>query len=282
MRRWTAGRLVRLWLRRAGLGIALLVSVGFALFPVYYMALTSLKPNGILLAQPPVFWFRPVLDHYADLLLTGDFAGYWLNSVIVAVAATACAVFLGALMAFALARVGFRLKGMAFFLVLLPRTFPPVTTIIPIFIVVRLLGMMDHVSTLVLFETAARLPLIVWVLRGFFREMPAELIEAALIDGCTLLQGFFRIALPLAAPGLAAVGIITFIDTWNAFLVPLVLTNFDAITAPVGMMSYINNDEQVVWGTVAAAGMLTILPILLLAFGLNRFLLRGLTAGALK
>jgi multiple sugar transport system permease protein len=246
------------------------------------MLLTSLKPNSLLLAQPPVFWFRPILDNYRTLLLEGDFPRYYRNSISVAVGATALSVGFGSMVAFAFAHLPFRGKPFAFFLVLLPRTFPPVTTIIPIFFVVRALGMMDQVTTLILFETAARLPLVIWILRGFMRSVPVPLIEAALLDGASLTQAYFRIVVPLAAPGLAAVALITFIDTWNAFLVPLVLTNFNAVTAPVGMMSYANSDEQVVWGIIAAGAVLTILPLLILAFTLNRFLLSGLTAGAIK
>jgi multiple sugar transport system permease protein len=264
------------------LGAGLVLLLVITVFPVFYMVLTSLKPNSLLLAQPPVFWFRPILDNYVTLLAEGDFARYWRNSLVVAVGATALAVWLGSMVAFAFAHMPFRGQRGAFFLVLLPRTFPPVTTIIPIFFVVRALGMMDQLSTLILFETAARLPLVIWILRGFMRAVPVPLIEAALLDGATMIQAFFRIVVPLAAPGLAAVALIAFIDTWNAFLVPLVLTNFNAVTAPVGMLSYITSDEQVVWGIVAAGAVLTIAPTLLLAFTLNRFLLRGLTAGAIK
>lgn len=268
--------------RRIGTSLAVLLVLAFTLLPLVYLVLTSVKPNSLLLAQPPVFWFRPMLDNYAQLLNGGDFPRYYRNSLVVACFGTVGAVTLGSLMAFAFAHVPFRGRGIAFALVLLPRMFPPVTTIIPIFFVVRALGMMDHLTTLVLFEMAARLPLVVWVMRSYFRTLPGELVEAALLDGCNVVQCFRRIVVPLAAPGLAAVALICFIDIWNAFLVPLVLTNFDAVTAPVGMMLYANSDEQVVWGMIAAGAVLTILPVLLLAFTLNRFLLRGLTAGAIK
>ena len=269
-------------LSRVGLVLALAVLLTCTLFPAYYMLLTSLKPDETLLAQPPAFLFAPVLDHYATLLHDGDFPRYYANSVIVAVGATALAVFLGSMMAYIMATIPFRLSPLAFFFILLPRTFPPITTLIPIFVVVRWLGLMDTVATLILFETAARLPLVVWIMRSFIRTIPFPLLEASFVDGCTPAQAFFRIVVPLAAPGLAAVGIISFIDTWNAFLMPLVLTNFNAVTAPVGMMSYINSEEQLIWGVIAAGGVLTILPVLILAFTLNRFLLQGLTAGAVK
>jgi multiple sugar transport system permease protein len=270
------------WMRDAAIGAVVLCFAALALFPIYYMLVTSLKPDQLLLAQPPRFWFTVTLDNYLKLIEEGDFGRYYLNSVLVAAGATALALLLGTMMAFALVHIPFRRARLAMFLILVPRSFPPVTTIIPVFFIVRELGMMDQVSTLILFETAVRLPFVVWVMRGFLRGIPTELVEAALLDGCSLAQCFVKIVLPLSASGLVAVGIICFIDTWNAFLVPLVLTNLKAVTAPVGLMSYAETEEQLVWGLIAAGGILTILPILLFALVLNRFLLNGLTSGALK
>jgi multiple sugar transport system permease protein len=260
---------------------ALLLVAG-SLFPVLYMLLTSLKPDNILLAQPPEFLFLPVLHNYAKLLIEDDFSRYYWNSIQIAGFSTIIAVAVGSMMAFAFLRAAVPARRALFFLILLPKSFPPITTIIPIFIVVRSLGMMDQVVTLVLFEAAVRLPLVVWVMRGFLRAVPAELIEAAMLDGCGLPGAFFRIVLPLAAPGMGAVAIICFIDTWNAFLVPLVLTNFRAVTAPVALMSYAETEESLVWGVIAAGGFLTILPILFFSLVLHRYLLSGLTAGAIK
>ncbi len=270
------------WPRRIGIGVGLVALVTLSLFPVYYMLLTSLKPDSILLAQPPKFLFTPTLDNYVKLLFEEKFGHYYLNSIYVALWATIIAVFLGTMMAFAFLRVPFRSKKLLFFLILVPRSFPPITTLIPVFFVVRAMGMMDQLSTLVFFEAAVRLPLVVWVMRGFLRGVPEELIDAALLDGCSLARAFFHVVLPLAAPGLVAVGIISFIDTWNAFLVPLVLTNFDAVTAPVAILAYMEAEEQLVWGLIATGGFLTILPILIFSLVLHRYLLRGLTAGAIK
>ncbi len=253
-----------------------------SLFPVAYMLLTSLKPDSILLQQPPRFLFLPTLSNFAKLLIEDRFGRYYWNSVQVATLSTVIAVLVGSMMAFAFVRGGFRGCRPLFFLILVPRSFPPVTTVIPVFFVVRALGLMDQILTLVAFEAAVRLPLVVWVMRGFLRSVPGELVEAAMLDGCSLGQTFFRIVLPLAAPGMGAVGIISFIDTWNAFLVPLVLTNFKAITAPVALLSYAETEEQLIWGVIAAGGFLTILPILVFALLLHRYLLSGLTAGALK
>lgn len=259
----------------------LLVLAG-SLFPVYYMLLASLKPDSILLDQPPRFLFLPTLHNYAKLLIEDDFARYYWNSIQVAGISTVIAVFVGSMMAFAFLRSDFRGRRILFFLILIPRSFPPITTVIPIFFVVRALGMMDQIATLIIFEAAVRLPLVIWIMRGFLRSVPVELVEAAMLDGCTMIQAFFRIVLPLAAPGMGAAAIICFIDTWNAFLVPLVLTNFKAITAPVALLSYAETEEQLVWGVIAAGGFLTILPILFVALLLHRYLLSGLTAGAVK
>jgi multiple sugar transport system permease protein len=272
----------RNWIGRTGVTLGVVALVVSSLFPVYYMLLTSLKPAAVLLAEPPEFLFTPVLDNYVELLLEGKFDRYYFNSINVALWSTLIAVFIGTMMAFAFNRGHFRLRKLLFFLILIPRGFPPVTTVIPVFFAVRALGMMDQVTTLIFFEAAVRLPLVVWVMRGFLRKVPNELVEAALLDGCTLTRTFFRIVLPLVVPGLAAVGIITFIDTWNAFLIPLVLTNFDAVTAPVAILSYMESEESLVWGIIATGGFLTILPILIFSLLLHKFLLRGLTAGAVK
>lgn len=272
----------RTWIQRTGIVIGVVCLMGFTLFPVYYMLLTSLKPDSLMLAQPPRFLFTPTLDNYVRLLGEGKFGRYYLNSINVAVWSTLIAVYVGTMMAFAFMRVTFRGKKALFFLILIPRSFPPIATIIPVFFFVRAIGMMDQVITLILFEAAVRLPLVVWVMLGFLRAVPAELIDAALLDGCSLRQAFFKVVLPLATPGLAAVGIISFIDTWNAFLVPLVLTNFKAMTAPVVILSYMETEEKLVWGLLSAGGFLTILPILVFSLALHRYLLRGLTAGAVK
>lgn len=265
-----------------GLTIGTILLIAAALFPVYYMLITSLKPANLLLAQPPRFLFTPTLDNYVRLLVEGDFTRYYWNSINVAFWSTLIAVFIGTMMAFAFNQVDFRLRKALFFMILIPRSFPPVTTVIPLFFAARALGMVDQVITLIIFEAAVRLPLVVWVMRGFLRSVPKELVEAALLDGCSLTGTFFRIVLPLVAPGLVAVAIISFIDTWNAFLVPLVLTNFDAVTAPVAILGYMQSEETLVWGIVAAGGFLTILPILIFALALHKFLLRGLTSGAVK
>ncbi|WP_316979574.1 carbohydrate ABC transporter permease [Shumkonia mesophila] len=272
----------RSWIGRLGVAAGVVTLVVVSLFPVYYMLLTSLKGSTDLLAEPPSFLFTPTLDNYVQLLVDGQFSRYYLNSIEVAFWSSLIAVFIGTMMAFAFNRVQFRLRKLLFFLILVPRSFPPVTTIIPVFFAVRALGMMDQIFTLVLFEAAVRLPLVVWVMRGFLRNVPNELVEAAMLDGCTLTRTFFQIVLPLVAPGLVAVGIITFIDTWNAFLVPLVLTNFDAVTAPVAILSYMQSEEALIWGIIATGGFLTILPILIFSLLLHKFLLRGLTAGAVK
>jgi multiple sugar transport system permease protein len=258
------------------------ILIAGSLFPVVYMLLTSLKPDAILLKQPPRFLFLPTLANFSKLLIEDNFGRYYWNSIQVASLSTVIAVLVGSMMAFAFVRGGFRGRRLLFFLILIPKSFPPVTTLIPVFFVVRALGMMDQIATLVIFEAAVRLPLVIWVMRGFLRSVPGELVEAAMLDGCSLIQAFFRVVLPLAAPGMGAVGIISFIDTWNAFLVPLVLTNLKAITAPVALLSYMETEEQLIWGVIAAGGFLTILPILFFALLMHRFLLSGLTAGALK
>jgi len=267
-----------------GMGAAALagIVVIVTLFPIYNMLLTSLKPDPLLLVQPPRFWFPPTLANYGQLMRTG-FARYYLNSITVAVWGTAVAVVVGAMVAFAFARMPFRGKRWwLLFAVLIPNGFPPIATIIPIYFAVRALGLIDRVSTLTAFEVAVRLPFVIWVMRGFFRTVPGELIDAAEVDGCGLVGAFFRIVMPLAAPGLVAVAILSFIDIWNSFIAALVLTSFNAVTAPVSILSFMEMEEQLNWGIVAAAGCLTILPVLVFALVVRRYVLAGFAVGTLK
>ena len=269
-------------LRGAGVTGLVVLVILVTLFPIYYMLLTSLKPDSVLLLRPPRFWFPPTLTNYVQLIRSG-FGRYYLNSINVSVWGTAIAVVLGAMVAFAFARLPFRGKRWWLLLaVLIPNGFPPVATIIPVYFAVRALGLIDRVSTLTAFEVAVRLPFVIWIMLGFFRAVPGELIDAAEVDGCGLIGAFFRIVIPLATPGLVAVAILSFIDIWNSFLAALVLTNFNAVTAPVSILSFMEMEEQLNWGIVAAAGCLTILPVLTFALILRRYMLHGFTVGTLR
>ncbi len=260
---------------------AVLIGAVF-LFPIFYMLLTSVKPNSILLDQPPRYLFPPTFANYLELFVKNDFGKYYYNSTIVSFVSTVLSVILGSMVAFAFAKFRLRAKKPMFLGILMTQAFPPLTTIIPIFFVIRMTGMTDRLSTLIIFETAVRIPLIIWIMHGFFRTVPDEILEAGLVDGTSHFQGFARLAMPLATPGIVAVAILSFLYTWNSFLAALVFTTYNAITAPVEILSFMIDEQQINWGILSAGGIVTLLPIIVFTIVLHRYLLRGLTAGAIK
>jgi len=160
--------------------------------------------------------------------------------------------------------------------------FPPVTTLVPVFLMVKMLGLLDHPLGLILVYVAFEVPLVLLIMRGFFVQVPGELYESASLDGAGTFQLFSRIALPLTMPGLLASGVLSFILTWNELLFALVLTSARARTASVALASFLEAEGSVQWQLVASLGVLTILPVFLFMGAMHRFMVRGLTLGALK
>ncbi len=268
--------------RRVLFAAIYLVMAAYAVLPVLYMISTSFKPNELLLASPPRIIFAPTLDHYRRLVLQDRYYSFFMNSSLAALGGTLIAVFIGALAAFGFTRYRFRGKNVLFWAILIARGLPPATILIPVYLMVRRLGLFDQVAALIIIYASWQVPLAIWVMRAFFAEVPIEIQESAMIDGCRLPGVFFRVMLPLAGPGLLACAILIFALSWNEFLFALVLTSMNARTAPVAITSYLEVEGLVQWGRVAAAGTLTILPVVAFMFLLNRYLVRGLTLGAVK
>lgn len=262
--------------------VAAIAFLAFSLFPIVLIFLTSLKTDVQIFAVPPVWIFQPTIQNYKDA-----FAGAWsqfpflLNSLLVTVVSTAVAVTLGACAAYGLAR--FRFKGnqdLAFW-ILSTRMAPPIAFIVPMFVLIKKFGLLDTAWALIIMYTGMNLSFVVWILRGFFLEIPRELEESALVDGYTRFQVFTKIALPLAKPGLAAVAVFSAIFTWNEFLFALILTQQTAKTIPVGITGF-STAMGIRWGQFMAVGFVAILPILVFTFFLQKYLVRGLTFGAVK
>jgi multiple sugar transport system permease protein len=256
-----------------------------ALAPVYWMATISLKSEVDQFAAPPRWLvFTPTPAHYIDAFSARSFGQYLITSVIVSVLSTASAITLGTLAAYALAR--FRLPaGMDRRLslwILSTRMFPPIVTAVPLFLLMRDLRLLNTITSLVIVYTALNLPFVVWMMRGFFQELPRELEEAAMVDGDSRLGALVRVVLPLARPGLAATSVFCLIVSWNEFLLALVLTQTDAaMTLPVAIAGRVTQYE-IEWGVMSAAGMVAMLPILIFAMAVQRYLVRGLSLGAIK
>jgi multiple sugar transport system permease protein len=256
-----------------------------AIAPVYWMVTISLKSEVDQFASPPRwFSFTPTLAHYYDAFFTRSFAKYLTTSLAVAGLSTVCAVTLGTLAAYGLAR--FKLRGKLdqrlSLWILSTRMFPPIVTAVPLFLMMRDLRLLNTIASLVIVYTALNLPFVVWMMRGFFRELPRELEEAAMVDGDSRLGALVRIILPLVTPGLAATAVFCLIVSWNEFLLALVLTQTDAsMTLPVGIAGRVTQYE-IKWGVMSAAGVVAMIPILAFAMAVQRYLVRGLSLGAVK
>jgi multiple sugar transport system permease protein len=265
--------------------LLLMVSMIIAVAPVYWMLTISLKSDVDQFAVPPRwFGYSPTLAHYNDAFLSRSFGEYLSTSATVAVLSTIFAVTLGTLAAYGLGR--FRLRGRLdrrlSLWILSTRMFPPIVTAVPLFLLMRDLRLLNTIPALVTVYTALNLPFVVWMMRGFFRELPRELEEAAMVDGDSRLGALVRVILPLVTPGLAATGVFCLIVSWNEFLLALVLTQTDAaMTLPVGIAGRVTQYE-IKWGVMSAAGVVAMIPILVFAMAVQRYLVRGLSLGAVK
>ena len=255
--------------------------IAFWLFPVVWMVSTSFKASPEITSRIPLFIFRPILAHYRTLLYTYHFSRYFQTSFLVASVTTVITMVLGSLAAYALGCIErARSKDIAMW-ILSQRMMPPIAVVIPFFILFRLFDLIDTRLGLIVIYLVPALPFAVWLLRSFFRDIPGEIREAALLDGLRHWQVLRRIVAPIASPGIAVTAIFTFIFTWNEFLFALFLTSERATTVPVGI-SQLVLAYQVLWGEVAAAGTLALLPLLPVVFYLQRHIVRGMTLGAVK
>jgi ABC-type glycerol-3-phosphate transport system permease component len=269
-------------LERLGLYAFLIAYAAFTLFPMLWVLLTSFKTNVQALATPPVLLFAPVVDNYVNVTLhIHDFGRVFLNSTVVALASTACILALGTPASYGLSRFVFRGSGILGFSILSTRTVPRVAIAIPLFLLMKNIGLLDTWWALILANVAYSLPFGVWMIVGFVEAIPLELEDAARIDGCGRFGTFVRIVLPLIVPGMGATAILTTIVAWNEFLMPLVMTSRDALTLPVVVGQFMT-EYGIDWGQLSAFAMFTILPVVLATVFVERYLIGGLTAGAVK
>jgi len=227
--------------------LCLFVALLFALAPVYWMLTISLKTEVDQFASPPPwFIFTPTLEHYYDAFVTRGFGQYLLTSAIVAVTSTAGALVIGTLAAYALARfqLPWQLDKRLSLWILSTRMFPAIVTAVPLFLMMRDLRLLNTQASLIIVYTAFNLPFVIWMMRGFFADLPRDLEEAALVDGDSRIGALVRVVLPLVAPGLAATAVFCLIVSWNEFLFALVLTQTDAsMTLPVGIAGRVTQYE---------------------------------------
>ncbi|TVR74849.1 MAG: carbohydrate ABC transporter permease [Spirochaetaceae bacterium] len=258
----------------------ILIFTAVVLFPIYEMLSTSLKFDVDAFRLPPQWIFVPTFQNYVDVLVGANFLRFFTNSMIVAVVSTSLSVSLGALAAYALARWRFGGRTVSIVGILLLRMIPEVILAVPVFTLFNRLGLTSRLGLIIVY-TALNLPFNIWVLRTFIMELPFELEESAIIDGCNDFTVFTRIVLPLVGPGLAVASIFTFRIAWNEFILSLVLTNRFTRTLPVAISMYLT-DTGTEWGRITAIATIIAVPAFIFTFTAAKSLIMGLTAGAVK
>jgi len=262
--------------------LAVSAMLAFCLLPVAWQLLTALKPTSELASLPPLFPSVPTLDHFRTVFAERPFARILLNSAVVAVCTTVLCLTLGIPAAFAFAKLRVRGQRAMLLSTLAVSMFPPIAIVGALFLLIRALHLRDTYWALVLSDTTFALPLTIWVLVSFFREVPDDLVRAARVDGCTALQILAHVCLPVIAPGLVTAALLTFVFTWNEFLFALTFTATAAArTVPVEIALFPGLHE-IPWGEIAAAAMIVTVPLLVLVGLLQRRIVAGLTAGAVK
>jgi sorbitol/mannitol transport system permease protein len=249
-------------------------------FPVLWMFLTGFKQESQASTDPPTIFFTPTLDQYRAIL-GRDFLPYFGNSLIASVISIVLVLLLATPAAYALSiRPVIKWQDSLFFF-LSTRMMPAVATILPLYIIARDLNVLDNVTFLALIYTAMNLPIAVWMIRSFLLELPKEVLEAARVDGASLPVEMRRVILPMIAPGLAATALICFIFAWNEFFFAVSLTAFRAATVPVFLVGFITQ-EGLFWARLSAAATLAVLPVLIAGWTAQKWLVRGLSLGAVK
>ena len=267
------------WFRRL-IYAAVILLVIVVMFPFVWLLILSFKSTDQIFAGPSGLFLEPTLLNYAALW-DGEFRRSFMNSAIASVASTVLALVLGVPGAYALSRTSMRSEKSLSLLILSSRMAPPIAFTIPYFLAYRYMGLIDTLSGLIIIYLTFNLSLVVWLMRSFFDACPRSLEEAALIDGATFWQTFTRIILPISGPGLAATAILCFLYSWNDFFFSLILTRKAAMTAPVAVVNFMNY-EGWEWGRIAAGGTMVMLPVLVFSMVVRKFLIQGMTAGAIK
>ncbi len=264
--------------------ILIVVSLIAVLFPLYWLGISAFKLEQDYLAYPPViFPTRFTLESFVDIFTKNKLWENLLNSFITATVTTVVTLLVGSMAAYAVqrgplskqARAGFGLWFMV------QKMYPAIATAIPVYLVMRKLKLIDTLAALIIMNTSFNLPLVIWLMMGFFEQVPYALEESAVLDGCGFMQRFFRIVLPITKPGLIASAILTFTATWNEFLFAVILSIKNSKTLPVVIAGFIT-DRGLEWGPMAATSLVTLIPVVVLTLLVQKDFVKGLAMGAVK
>jgi multiple sugar transport system permease protein len=269
--------------RRWKLGLRLAAAVAitlFFLFPIYWLFMISFKTAEEIFAFPPKWWPGQIqFETYKVLFKDGDALTVW-NSFVVAAASTAAAMFLGTLCAYSIARFRTGGENLANWIIS-QRMVPPIAVVFPIFLLYVYFGLVDTYLGLILLYTAFNLPYVIWMMRGYILDIPRALEEAALVDGYTPWQVLWKVVFPLSRAGLFATAIFTFVFAWNEFLFALVLTRTEVTTYTVQVTHYFGGQSNF-WAKISAMSVLGTVPIFIIVGFMQRYLVRGISLGAVK
>lgn len=259
----------------------------FAVFPIVWVILTSIKEPADCFVIPPKWFFKPTLESYRQLFLNGfasmgiDMWKNFVNSTIIAISSTLLTMVVSCSAAYGLSRFSFPGKKLIAIGIIGTRMLPPVATMIPFFLLIHSLNLLDTKLALIMVYTALNIPLTTWMLRGFFDEVPKELDEAAMVDGCSRKKILWGILVPLIMPGLVATSVFSFLLCWNEFSLALVLAIRNSKTLPLIVTSFIT-DEGIFWGPMSAAATIILLPPAFFVLLTHKKMGKGLTMGAVK
>jgi multiple sugar transport system permease protein len=263
--------------------VAILAVLFVFSFPIYWLFTMAFKQNVQIIAWPPAFVFTPTWENFRFVLFESGtpYLRYIRNSLIIALSVTAVTVVAGGLASYSLSRFRFRGRSVFMFWVLTARILPPVAIGIPMYLIIRNLGLVDTFVAVVMAHAAFILPMGVWIMTSFFDSIPRDIEQAAKVDGASPLQAFVFVTLPVSSPGIGAAAILAFIFSWNEFFYSLILTGSSTRTMTVALASF-QGSQQLEWGYMSAAAVMTVFPLFLFVFLTQRLLVSGLTGGALK
>jgi multiple sugar transport system permease protein len=267
---------------KTGMYVAAAFFTLLMVFPVYWLFATSLKADVDMYRIPPIWFPKPTLDNYVQAFAMRPLWQYIFNSVIITTLTTLISVLIGSMAGYGFSRFKFKGSGALLMGILATRMIPPITLVFPLFILMRNLQLLDSHLALILAYTTFNTPFAIFLMYGFFENVPQELEEAAVIDGCSRVTAFYRIILPLSLPGVISTSIMCILLAWKDFLWALRFTYSPASqTIPVGITTYISN-VGIAWGPVTAVGSLSVLPLLIFSLIVQKYMVKGLMAGAVK
>lgn len=260
-------------------GILILIILIPIVFPLYFVFISSFKNMAQVYIMPPkLINFKPILDNYIYIFKTQNYGTYMINSTIVAAVSTALSLLLGVPAAYVIARFKMRKASTA---ILTARLLPNISILLPYYFIFSKLRMIDTFGVLILSHMVLSMPLVVWIMVGFFEDIPIELEEAAIVDGCSRQRCFLDVILPISSAGLVTCSTLSFLGSWNNFQFALILSGEKTRTLPVSLQYFVSGAD-IRWGRMLAATIVVIIPTIILTMILQKYIVRGMTAGAVK